>query len=224
MAYFLSFERITRLAILSAVGLGAAQARAEQPNLSPLRTHGPIEVHRLEDGSLARGPHNEFMTSNWSGYAIAHYQTGRKIRPATSDFCNKIGTRRSSRDVCAMSVIEGTSEVEYSPRVFRMLRFFNHLIHVNANFRDLGSLTSPPLKMASIGRSSHDHAKRNDTRAPRRRERFPDILPRVSGGCSVGLDCRNDGTLLPVVRRRGCFRLTEAHSACRVASAAGALY
>ena len=67
MAYFPSFERIAWLAILSAVGLGAAQARAEQPNLSPLRTHGPIEVHRLEDGSLARGPHNEFMTSNRSG-------------------------------------------------------------------------------------------------------------------------------------------------------------
>jgi hypothetical protein len=83
MAYFPSFERIAWLAILSAVGLGAAQARAEQPNLSPLRTHGPIEVHRLEDGSLARGPHNEFMTSNWSGYAIAHYQTGQNYTSAS---------------------------------------------------------------------------------------------------------------------------------------------
>jgi hypothetical protein len=31
------------------------------------------------------------------------------------------GTTRTSRDVRAMSVMEGTSEVKYSPRVFRML-------------------------------------------------------------------------------------------------------
>jgi hypothetical protein len=76
-------ERIMALAIVEIIGLAAALApvRAREPNLS-LRTHGPIQVHRLDDGSLARGPRNEFSTSNWSGYAIAHYQTGQNYTSA----------------------------------------------------------------------------------------------------------------------------------------------
>jgi hypothetical protein len=31
---------------------------------------------------VARGPRNEFSTSNWSGYAIAHYQTGQNYTSA----------------------------------------------------------------------------------------------------------------------------------------------
>ena len=77
MVNFAWCKRIAALPILVAVGLAVSPVRAEQPSARALKTHGPIEVHRLEDGSLARGPHNEFMTSNWSGYAIAHYQTGQ---------------------------------------------------------------------------------------------------------------------------------------------------
>jgi hypothetical protein len=36
------------------------------------------------------------------------------------------GTTRTSRDVRAMSVMEGTSEVKYSPRVFRLLTHRRH--------------------------------------------------------------------------------------------------
>jgi hypothetical protein len=75
-------ERVATLAVLAAVGLATAPARAEQPRTPSLKTHGPIEVHRLDDGSLERGPHNEFKTSNWSGYAIASYQTGHKYTSA----------------------------------------------------------------------------------------------------------------------------------------------
>jgi hypothetical protein len=75
-------ERVATLAVLAAVGLATAPARAEQPRTPSLKTHGPIEVRRLEDGSLARGPRNEFVTSNWSGYAIGSYQTGHKYTSA----------------------------------------------------------------------------------------------------------------------------------------------
>lgn len=74
---FRSYERVATLAILAAVGLATARANAEQPSAPSLTTHGPISVHRLDDGTLVRGAHNEFDTSNWSGYAIGHYQTGQ---------------------------------------------------------------------------------------------------------------------------------------------------
>jgi Peptidase A4 family len=77
MVNFSSHERVAALGLLAAVGLVAAPAQAEQPSTLSLKTHGPIEVHRRADGSLARGAHNEFVTSNWSGYAIAHYQSGQ---------------------------------------------------------------------------------------------------------------------------------------------------
>jgi len=81
MPNILSCERVAGLAILAAVALAPA-ARAEQASGPSLRTHGPIEVHRRDDGTLARGPRNEFMTSNWSGYAIGHYQTGQNYTSA----------------------------------------------------------------------------------------------------------------------------------------------
>jgi Peptidase A4 family len=79
-----STGRVTILAIVGISGLTAAvgPARAGERNTPSLRTHGPIQVHRLEDGSLARGPRNEFSTSNWSGYAIGSYQTAQKYTSA----------------------------------------------------------------------------------------------------------------------------------------------
>jgi hypothetical protein len=84
MANFHSRARVTALTIFAATGLAtaAAPARAEQSNMPPPRTHGPVQVHRLDDGTLARGPRNEFSTSNWSGYAIARYQTGQTYTSA----------------------------------------------------------------------------------------------------------------------------------------------
>jgi hypothetical protein len=84
MVNFHSCARVTALAVFAASGLAtaAAQVRAEQPNTPPPRTHGPIQVHRLDDGAVARGPRNEFSTSNWSGYAIGRYQTGQTYTSA----------------------------------------------------------------------------------------------------------------------------------------------
>ncbi len=79
MGTFSSRERISALAILAAVGLAMAPgpAPAAQRTAPSLRIHGPIEVQRRDDGSLARGPRNEFITSNWAGYAIGRYRTGQ---------------------------------------------------------------------------------------------------------------------------------------------------
>jgi peptidase A4-like protein len=83
-----AFRSCTRVAmfttILATVGLTAAPAMAEQPSAPSLKSHGPIEVHRLEDGSLARGPRNEFITQNWSGYAIGSYQSGQSYSSASA--------------------------------------------------------------------------------------------------------------------------------------------
>jgi Peptidase A4 family len=75
-----STGHVTALVIVGIFGVVAAAepVRAGEPNTTSLRTHGPIQVHRLDDGSLARGPRNEFSTSNWSGYAIGSYQSGQK--------------------------------------------------------------------------------------------------------------------------------------------------
>ncbi len=79
-----STGRVTILAVVGISGLTAAvgTVRAGERDTGLLRAHGPIQVHRLEDGSLARGPRNEFSTSNWSGYAIGSYQTGQKYTSA----------------------------------------------------------------------------------------------------------------------------------------------
>jgi hypothetical protein len=41
-------------------------------------------VNRNDDGSLKRGPHYQIDTSNWSGYAVANFQTSRKYTSAQS--------------------------------------------------------------------------------------------------------------------------------------------
>jgi len=70
-------ERVAALAVLATVGLAPAPAQAEQPSAPSLTYHRPIETQRRDDGTLARGLHSETLTSNWSGYAIAQYQTGQ---------------------------------------------------------------------------------------------------------------------------------------------------
>ena len=82
---FRSHSTITTFAMVGIFGLTAAveRVRAGESNTPPLRTHGPIHVHRLDDGRLERGPRNEFSTSNWSGYAIGSYQAaGQKFTSA----------------------------------------------------------------------------------------------------------------------------------------------
>jgi hypothetical protein len=73
---------VATLTALAAVGLATAPVRAEQPSAPLLKAHPPIDVKRRDDGSLVRGTHNEFVTSNWSGYAIGDYQTATKYTSA----------------------------------------------------------------------------------------------------------------------------------------------
>jgi hypothetical protein len=40
-------------------------------------THGPIHPHRHTDRRLKRGLHDEMYTENWSGFAVANFQTGQ---------------------------------------------------------------------------------------------------------------------------------------------------
>jgi Peptidase A4 family len=84
MPSFPSCERVAAVTILAAVCLTATTANTEPRSVWTVRSHGPIQVHRLEDGTLARGPRNEFITQNWSGYAIGSYQTGQSYTSASA--------------------------------------------------------------------------------------------------------------------------------------------
>jgi hypothetical protein len=81
---FRSHLTVTTFVIVGIFGLATAVdcVQAGEPTTPSLRTHGPIQVHRLDDGRLERGPRNEFNTSNWSGYAIGSYQNGSKYTSA----------------------------------------------------------------------------------------------------------------------------------------------
>jgi hypothetical protein len=105
MINFSSRERVAALAILAGVGLAIAPAQAEQPSAPSLKTHGPVQVLRRPDGSIERGLRNQIVTSNWSGYAIAHYQTGQNYTSAAATWTVPAVTFDSTQS--------GTSE-EYS--------------------------------------------------------------------------------------------------------------
>lgn len=64
-------------ALLCAASIASAADRpTPAPVLEGIR-HGPINPHRHADGSLKRGVRNEISTGNWSGFAVANYQTGK---------------------------------------------------------------------------------------------------------------------------------------------------
>src|SRR5215472_12029392 len=69
-------RRLAGLALALAVAAIAPSAIKSTTNPS-LIVHGPIQPHRNDDGSLARGKRNEVDTSNWSGYAVAKFETGQ---------------------------------------------------------------------------------------------------------------------------------------------------
>jgi Peptidase A4 family len=70
----------TAIAVVGAFGFAIATSTSAEP----AGQHGPVEVNRNDDGSLKRGPHYQIDTSNWSGYAIANFQTGKKYTSAQS--------------------------------------------------------------------------------------------------------------------------------------------
>lgn len=75
-------RRAAALAVVAALGFITGPTALPEPIEPSLMVHGPIDVHRRDDGSLKRGPRNEIDTSNWSGYAIASFETGQKYTSA----------------------------------------------------------------------------------------------------------------------------------------------
>jgi hypothetical protein len=74
--------RFAPAAALAAAAIGFAFATPALADPPPLHGHGPVQVHRKDDGSLQRGPHFEILTANWAGYAVANFQTGQKYTAA----------------------------------------------------------------------------------------------------------------------------------------------
>ena len=71
-------KRLAALAVTAAVATVTYQSyQGNGPGLQVASqvTHAPVQVRRLSDGSLERGLRNETVTSNWSGYAVANFQT-----------------------------------------------------------------------------------------------------------------------------------------------------
>lgn len=90
------------LALALAAGIGSATRQ------SPVSggQHAPIEVRRNPDGSPARGLRNQLVSSNWSGYEVANYQTGQKYTQAQLTWVVPTVTYGASTD--------STSSSEYS--------------------------------------------------------------------------------------------------------------
>lgn len=69
-------KRFTALMLTAGFLVVTAQTDAPAPlGMSDIR-HAPTRVLRNDNGTVARGTHNEIETSNWSGYALANYSTG----------------------------------------------------------------------------------------------------------------------------------------------------
>lgn len=70
------------LVLAATLSMTALSSAAEQRTAPPRLKHAPIHVHRNPDGSPERGLRNQFVSSNWSGYVVANYQTGLKYTSA----------------------------------------------------------------------------------------------------------------------------------------------
>src|SRR5581483_9466639 len=64
---------------LAAVAGPALQSSREAPLLV---SHSRISVHRDSNGMPKEGPRNEVETSNWSGYAIANFESNTSYTQA----------------------------------------------------------------------------------------------------------------------------------------------
>ena len=72
------FAASTQLAFLMAsAAIGALAYQGDTParsTASPLG-HAPVQVRRNDDGSIERGRNGQIATENWSGYAVAQFET-----------------------------------------------------------------------------------------------------------------------------------------------------
>jgi Peptidase A4 family len=66
-------------ALTSVIASGpGSESTASSAQLTPQSVvHGPVHPHRNTDGSLQRGLHNQISTGNWSGFAVATFQTSQ---------------------------------------------------------------------------------------------------------------------------------------------------
>jgi Peptidase A4 family len=77
-----SLRRAAGFACALALAAVAAPAPQSSPDAPLLVSHSRIAVHRDSNGTLKQGPRNEVETSNWSGYAIANFESGESYTQA----------------------------------------------------------------------------------------------------------------------------------------------
>jgi hypothetical protein len=94
------------LSLAATIGMTAVSFAAQQQTPPARLKHAPIHVHRGPDGTPERGVHNQFISSNWSGYVVANYQTGRKYTSAQMTWVVPTVSYGTSTDT--------TSSAEYS--------------------------------------------------------------------------------------------------------------
>jgi hypothetical protein len=73
-----------RAAMFFGVAIGAAGVHLATSGTfvpAPLK-HAPVHVRRNPDATPERGHRNQLISSNWSGYAVAHYLTGKAYTSA----------------------------------------------------------------------------------------------------------------------------------------------
>ena len=94
------------LSLAATIGMTALSSAAEQQTSPAKLKHAPVHLRRGLDGNLERGVRGQFISSNWSGYVVANYQTGRKYTSAQMTWVVPAVKYGSSNDT--------TSSNEYS--------------------------------------------------------------------------------------------------------------
>jgi hypothetical protein len=74
---------VVGLVLVGALGMTSASSAAGRQSTPPPLKHAPVQLHRNPDGSPQRGLRNQFISTNWSGYVVANYQTGVKYTSAS---------------------------------------------------------------------------------------------------------------------------------------------
>lgn len=82
-SFALYLGAILSVSLIGAAAAGEPPQSTQQTMLAPIN-HSPINPHRNFDGSLKRTPKNQLMTNNWSGYAIANFETGQYYTSAST--------------------------------------------------------------------------------------------------------------------------------------------
>ena len=108
-------------------GLVVVTAQSDVPVLRGISaigyTHAHVRALHNQDGTIARGAHNEIATSNWSGYALANYATGLTYTAAQLNWtvprvsyvlpppvCHLVNIGRRTTTICTPPLVQA----EYS--------------------------------------------------------------------------------------------------------------